>query len=248
MVRIDYCSICGKMLHGIVRNCSYCARILCRKHCVNGLCPDHQHTMTAKQSKQLGQQTNSSIWLIICACPIGLFSLMFGIFGLIWGDGLTFGLVSMSIFVVVIIVTVLILRRNSRRIDNIHTEINQDRQQLVGICPNCGGSIMASNSSCSNCGTPVDYLTSQPLPTTQKISNDQEHHIPPPPPGWTPNPQIDRGLQEIVDANPGSKIEVTGFYDEATNSGFHICKHCNMRFETKGNTRECPYCRKPLYG
>ncbi len=248
MIRIVYCSVCGKMIHGIERNCNYCLKPLCRKHCVNGLCPDHQHTMTTKQSKQLGQQTNVTLWIFLCACPIGAFALMFGIFGLMWGDGKTFGIVSMAIFVVVVIVSIIILRRSSRRVDDVHAEIEQYRQQQVSICPSCGGPIMASNSSCSNCGTTVDHSTYQSIPPPPNAINDQEQHIPPPPPGWTSNQNIDRNLQEIVDANPGSKIEVTGFYDEATNSGFHICKHCNMRFETKGDTSECPYCRKPLYG
>lgn len=248
MIRIVHCSVCGKQLQGIERNCSYCGKPLCRKHCINGLCPDHQHTMTAKQSRQIDRQSNSLLWVVICACSIGGFAFFFGIVGLIWGEDKTFGIVSMAIFVVVVIGTILIHRRNSRRTDEIHTEIKRDQQQLVSICPNCGGPIMARNSSCSNCGMTANRSSHQPVPPSPNTNNVHERHIPPPPPGWTPNQNIDRGLQEILDANPGSKIEVTGFYDEATNSGFHICKHCNMRFETKGDTRECPYCRKPIYG
>ncbi len=236
------------MLHGIERKCSYCMIPLCKKHCVNGLCPDHQHTMTAKQSKQLGSQTNSSLWFLVCACPIIAFALFFGIVGLLTPTGRTFGIISMGIFIVALAITILVQRRSKRLTTEVHAEIERDQQQLVSICPNCGGPIMANNSSCSNCGMTVNHSSQQSVPPQQNARNEHEHHIPPPPPGWTPNQQIDRGLQEIANANPGSKIEVTSYYDEATNSGFHICKHCNIRFETKGDTIECPHCRKSLYG
>ena len=53
---------------------------------------------------------------------------------------------------------------------------------------------------------------------------------------------------KIKDANPGAEIKITSFYDSKTQSGFHICKHCNNRFETDGTLSHCPYCNGSIYG
>ena len=44
------------------------------------------------------------------------------------------------------------------------------------------------------------------------------------------------------------KIEIIGFYDSKTQSGFHICRHCNKRFDTDGTLTRCPYCNGSIYG
>ena len=87
----------------------------------------------------------------------------------------------------------------------------------------------------------------------QHQSEKQSHYETPPPStenepiSQTGNKDFDSLLEEIVSENPGSKIEVTSFYDEGTNSGFHVCKNCGRKFTTTSNTSSCPYCRHPIF-
>ena len=246
MIRIVYCSACGKMIQGVEHNCSYCGCSLCRRCCKNGLCPDHQHTMTAEQALKIKNKSQSSIWVIICGCWIGAFALMFGIFGLLWGDDKLFGIISMVVFVLTVLGVILYNRRSSKKIDEIHDEIKSDQHQMVGICKTCGNPIMSFNEKCSNCGMPVKQHTPPP-PPPQGSTVGQSQSIPPPPPGWTPNQNINETLQALKDANPEAEIKITSFYDDATNSGFIVCSNCNRRIETTGDMKECPYCKAPLY-
>lgn len=97
--------------------------------------------------------------------------------------------------------------------------------------------------------TQKQYKTPPPPPGYQQQTTQS---TPPPPPKYPPlqktgNQDMDSLLDEIVSENPGSTVEVTSFYDEASNSGFHICKNCHQRFATTGTTKRCPHCQQPLY-
>ena len=136
------------------------------------------------------------------------------------------------------------------------------------VCPKCGGPIMQHTSTIpseSPFSSPAITIASTKLPTPPPPKNQSTTYLPPPPPSshtppppssstppphqsYTSNQDINDVLEEIARMNPSAEIKVTSFYDEASDSGFHVCSKCGMKFETKNDTSRCPYCNEPLYG
>lgn len=92
------------------------------------------------------------------------------------------------------------------------------------------------------------YKIPPPLPS----ENQQGYKIPPPPPGYIPqqhvvNQDLDSLLNEIVEQKPDSKIEVTSYHDEGSNSELHVCSSCGKRFTLTSSTNNCPFCNIPLF-
>ncbi len=90
------------------------------------------------------------------------------------------------------------------------------------------------------------------LPPPPPPESQQQYRTPPPPPGYIPkqhtgNQDLDSLLDEIIEQNPDSKVEVNNFYDEKANSKFHTCSSCGKGFTRTGSTSHCPFCNIPLF-
>lgn len=271
MARYALCYICGKATRvKRAKTCFYCGKYICKDHRFNGLCPNHTHTMSKEHSSALNKLDILQDVTTRIAYWVGVFSFI-GIFGIFFGDNRIFGFVSLGVFVVVVGSAIIIFRSANKKRTAILELVNQKlfgqrgptmcmfcRIRLPAdtrICPKCGRPLMQHSTERiqqeSTFGTPSITISStkiSPPPTTPATASSPP--LPPPPPpqqSYTSNQSINDVLEELARTNPGAEIKVTSFYDEASNSGFHVCSNCGMKFETKGDTSRCPYCNEQLY-
>lgn len=268
MAQYALCYVCGKATRvKRAKTCLYCGKYVCKEHRFNGLCPNHTHTMSKEHSDALNKQDIIQDWTTRIAYWIGIFSFI-GIFGIFFGDNRILGFVSLGIFVVVVGSSIIIFKRANKIRRDILEIVDQKliNQRGPTICLNCKIRLPAGSKICPKCGIPLvqhsteEYLQERFPTTAITISSAKtppppttppSTYSPPPPPPqqiYTSNQSIDDALEEITNMYPESEIKVTSFYDEATNSGFHICSNCGIKFETKDNTSRCPYCNEPIYG
>jgi len=100
---------------------------------------------------------------------------------------------------------------------------------------------------------PPPPLEKQQVYKTPPPPEDQQvFKIPPPPPGYKPhqhdgNQDLDSLLNEIVEETPDTKLGVTTYLYEDSNSGLHVCSSCGKRFTMTDSTNSCPFCNIPLF-
>ena len=107
---------------------------------------------------------------------------MFGIFGLIWGDSpKTLGIVCMSIFAVVVVLSAIILKISNRKKGEVYTEIKENLSKPVTICNHCGHPIIKGNTNCTNCGQAIYQDSTQQNNLPPPPSSPPTEYSPPPP-------------------------------------------------------------------
>ncbi len=168
MIKIVYCSVCGKLLPGIERNCAYCGCPLCKEHYINKLCPAHVNMVNPNDASRLHAQKSGSIGTYLCLCPVIGMSGMFTTFGLLADEPTEVGKmmtwVSIVAFIVSLAALIAINKHLSKKIDQVMAHVDAGNlaatmQQQAGqasdektSCPSCKQLNDAGSAFCGNCG------------------------------------------------------------------------------------------------
>jgi len=137
MIKIVYCSVCGKLLTTIERNCAYCGRPLCKDHYINKLCPAHASMVNLKDANTLQAHKRGSLIAYICLCPVITISALFSVIGLLAKEptetGRMMALISPVVCIVALIVLIAINKHATKMIDKTMTHVDASNQPVPSV-------------------------------------------------------------------------------------------------------------------
>ncbi|HUT81972.1 MAG TPA: hypothetical protein VMZ29_12285 [Candidatus Bathyarchaeia archaeon] len=165
MATYALCYICGRGTKlSNARTCNYCGKYICRRHRINGLCPEHVNSISKEHADALRIQDNIIHWLNRITIPILFFSFLFS-FIIINKDNRWFGYIALGIFLVLLMINIFVNRSAKKKIKIIQGEILLSKVQNIGVafCDNCNTVLPGGTAFCPKCGNNISMSTGSPV-------------------------------------------------------------------------------------